>query len=235
MQKVIVLGLVLAMAMGLSVAASADFVKDTNWQVFFSLSNGVYSTTTGQYGNAGADVQVGNSETPGTTNGTSFTSTSAFVRDMSSSGGGYGLTKRTVLAADQGTDAIVQTWDGIQLFTGGAYTATNLILNIWGISIDPDGPALQLVVTQAVAGSGFTVGQVVFDSITTATKRYPSMTIDLTEYKAVYQAANSTAPAVTFRLTATTPAESVVPEPGSMLAMFSGLVGLVGFGIRRRK
>ncbi len=26
-----------------------------------------------------------------------------------------------------------------------------------------------------------------------------------------------------------------IPEPGSMLAMFSGLVGLVGFGIRRRK
>lgn len=26
-----------------------------------------------------------------------------------------------------------------------------------------------------------------------------------------------------------------LPEPGSMLAMFSGLVGLVGFGIRRRK
>jgi hypothetical protein len=27
----------------------------------------------------------------------------------------------------------------------------------------------------------------------------------------------------------------VVPEPGSMVAMLSGLVGLVGFGIRRRK
>jgi hypothetical protein len=27
----------------------------------------------------------------------------------------------------------------------------------------------------------------------------------------------------------------VVPEPGSMVAMFSGLVGLVGFGIRRKK
>ena len=26
-----------------------------------------------------------------------------------------------------------------------------------------------------------------------------------------------------------------VPEPGSMVVMFSGLVGLVGFGIRRRK
>lgn len=26
-----------------------------------------------------------------------------------------------------------------------------------------------------------------------------------------------------------------VPEPGSMLAMFTGLIGLVGFGIRRRK
>ena len=29
--------------------------------------------------------------------------------------------------------------------------------------------------------------------------------------------------------------ECCIPEPGSMLAMFSGLVGLVGFGIRRRK
>ena len=28
---------------------------------------------------------------------------------------------------------------------------------------------------------------------------------------------------------------TVIPEPGSMLAMFSGLIGLVGFGIRRRK
>jgi len=28
---------------------------------------------------------------------------------------------------------------------------------------------------------------------------------------------------------------SVVPEPGSMVAMLSGLVGLVGFGIRRRR
>lgn len=41
--------------------------------------------------------------------------------------------------------------------------------------------------------------------------------------------------------TATPNAEAIglvwtsVPEPGSMLAMLSGLVGLVGFGIRRRK
>lgn len=30
-------------------------------------------------------------------------------------------------------------------------------------------------------------------------------------------------------------ATPTVPEPGSMLALFSGLIGLVGFGIRRRK
>lgn len=30
-------------------------------------------------------------------------------------------------------------------------------------------------------------------------------------------------------------ASTIVPEPGSMVALFSGLVGLVGFGIRRRK
>jgi len=29
--------------------------------------------------------------------------------------------------------------------------------------------------------------------------------------------------------------EATVPEPGSMVALFSGLIGLVGFGIRRRK
>jgi len=28
---------------------------------------------------------------------------------------------------------------------------------------------------------------------------------------------------------------TTVPEPGSMVAMLSGLVGLVGYGIRRRK
>ncbi len=32
-----------------------------------------------------------------------------------------------------------------------------------------------------------------------------------------------------------TTATAVVPEPGSMVALFSGLVGLVGYGIRRRK
>jgi hypothetical protein len=35
-------------------------------------------------------------------------------------------------------------------------------------------------------------------------------------------------------IVAATPLASV-PEPGSMLAMFSGLVGLVGFGTRRRR
>jgi hypothetical protein len=27
----------------------------------------------------------------------------------------------------------------------------------------------------------------------------------------------------------------MIPEPGSMFALLSGLVGLVGFGVRRRK
>lgn len=38
--------------------------------------------------------------------------------------------------------------------------------------------------------------------------------------------------ALNFQLRAYTPA---VPEPGSLVAMLSGLVGLVGFGVRRRK
>jgi hypothetical protein len=29
--------------------------------------------------------------------------------------------------------------------------------------------------------------------------------------------------------------EFSVPEPGSMIAVLSGLIGLVGFGIRRRR
>lgn len=36
---------------------------------------------------------------------------------------------------------------------------------------------------------------------------------------------------IALQLVATAP----VPEPGSMVALFSGLIGLVGFGIRRRK
>ena len=34
---------------------------------------------------------------------------------------------------------------------------------------------------------------------------------------------------------AVTADDAVIPEPSSLLAMLSGLVGLVGYGIRRRK
>lgn len=39
----------------------------------------------------------------------------------------------------------------------------------------------------------------------------------------------------TLQLVASAIPEAPIPEPGSMVALFSGLVGLVGFGIRRRK
>jgi len=44
-----------------------------------------------------------------------------------------------------------------------------------------------------------------------------------------------TTPYTRFTVYAGYQAPLTTPEPGSMLAMFSGLVGLVGFGIRRRK
>lgn len=240
MRKLIVLGIVVTMVMGLAVAASAAFVQDTEWNVFFSLNNGVRNTITSQYGAAGADVKVGNNPVPGTVSGSTFaTSTIAVVRDMSSAGAGFGLTSNLKTALVQTAVVQTQEWTNIELWANSGFVSPSLKLMMWGTLIDgngPDSPALSLVCTQAVAGSGFTVNQVVFNSLANSTKIAPGQTIDLTPYIATYKTGSSGSPIATFKLVATTPALPVItPEPGSMVALFSGLVGLLGFGIRRRK
>lgn len=231
MKKLIVFGIVTVMVMGLALSANA-FTKDTDWLVYMQAGNNTWSSMTNNWGNAGTDIKLGHATTPGTVNGAAYVSTSGTVRDLSATGGGYGLTTNTVLALDQTGADQVQTWDDIELWAGSGYTNAALQLRIWGIGIDADGPALKLVVTQAKAGSGFAVGDIVFDSLAVGSKHYPTLAIDLSSSIAVLKTGTAEAPAVTFRLTATTPG---IPEPGSMLAMLSGLIGLVGFGIRRRK
>lgn len=240
MQKVIVLGLVLAMAMGLSVAASADFVKDTDWAVYMQAGNNTWSEPTKNWGAAGAQIMLGNASAPAQTGGTAMTGTAtAYIRDMSGNGTN-GWVINTKAALDQTDVAQVQTWDNIALFLGSSYSASVASLRIWTVGISADGPQIQIKVASADAGTGFEVGQILFDSATAVPdptidtcKRYPWTTIDLTPYIAGLKAANVDDAHVMLVMTATTP--GVVPEPGSMLAMFSGLVGLVGFGIRRRK
>jgi len=235
MKKFLVLGIVIVMLMSMAVAASA-FTKDTDWLVCLQAGNDTWNTTQQNWGSAGADIKLGNATTPGTTAGSAMSSTTtAYVRDMSSRA--YGLTTNTKAALDQ-TDAVqTQVWNNIVLFVGGSYSATTCSLRLWGTGIDADGPRLKLEVVSAMAGSGFNANEVVFDNtLVNGTKHFPATTINLMPYINVLKTGTAANPAVTFRLTATTPAiEQPVPEPGSMLAMFSGLVGLVGYGIRRRK
>lgn len=246
MKKVIVLGVVLAMALGLSVAANAEFVKDTDWSINMQIGNNTWAATPppGNWGASAAAISIGNASTPSAVNGSAYTSTTATIRDLSAVGGGSGLTTNLKAALDQ-TDAVqTQVWDNLKLWVGSGYTSTTLSLKIWTIGVSANGPNLKLEVTQALAGSGFEVGQVIFDTASTVfaadtSKRYPWTTINLYPNLSVLKTGTSADnPAVTFRLVATTPASGpvvITPEPGSMLAMFSGLVGLVGFGIRRRK
>jgi len=257
MKKLIVLGIVSMMVMGLAVAGYAtipadQFVKDTDWSVSLSLNNGNWTTGPPPgYGSAGQDIKLGNAATASTANGLSYaTSTIAVVRDMSASGAGYGLSTNLKTALDQTGVQQEQVWTDIELWANGGYTAPNLYLKVWATGIDPKGPSLKLVCTQAVAGCGFAVGDTIFNfdnfgvvagatdgSLANSAKQTAGISINLTNYKSVYVGKSAATPAATFSLIATTPALAPVntPEPGSMLALFSGFVGLVGFGIRRRK
>lgn len=210
MKRLIVLGIVAVMVMGLSVAASATL--DTKWVVQLRASDMVGANM--------VDATQFGAGTVSTANlGIKWLATSIgiYVAGTEADGRRY---KDIRALAD---DTVLEVWD-LTLEAGASYAGTQCKLFGW----NPAGTAYDIDDTLADAPKAgkitlFNGNDVVwqFDPLKNGTSAAPqfSTTLDITAgqkisgLKLVYS----------------------VPEPGSMVALFSGLVGLVGYGIRRRK
>lgn len=213
MKKLIVLGIIATMVMGLAVAASAQEI-DAVWAVQLRAYNGAATpnaaTTTTLGTRVGADdgfVTIGGEDATATP----YT-------------GVPGVILSTLLPLDQRCNkdqraplvaGETKVWDLVMWCVGDA--PQTMRLDVWL----PASATLQEGGNLAVwlqDSEGNVLWEVPYD--TSGTQNAPIAKLYF-DYDGT---------PISLQLVA-----GQVPEPGSMLAMFSGLVGLVGFGIRRRK
>lgn len=117
----------------------------------------------------------------------------------------------------------------IQVWGADAYTPNTIDFRMWvSLDMDPAPKAAPMKVKCIYDPLGTLTGQTLLSNVSTAlgSQDAPKGKTSLATYRTStpFAAGNGYILEV-----------STVPEPGSMIAMLSGLVGLVGFGIRRRK
>lgn len=213
MKKLLVIGIVMVMVMGLAVAASAQL--DNTWMAQLRAVSGTPALGSGNLtlgtkvgANDGFTITAGEDGilTPAT--GTPGEIISNIVPGQ--------RTNKDVRAPVTGATKV---WDLSMYIVGGA--AGTVTLTGWmatGVNMldhSVSGPDVVLNLYEGT-NSLWTVPY-----STSGSQLAPMFTQTFT-----LDAGQTLA----LRLVATS-----VPEPGSMVALFSGLIGLVGFGIRRRK
>lgn len=219
MKKLIVIGIVAAMVMGLAVAASAFTANDT-WYVQMRAENaGVCQGAITMGTKPGASdgyVQVEDTGFPGATSGAG----EIIITDLGAPGIPDGRCNKDVRAPMLVNQ--VKVWNLLAYINGQA--SGTLTIKAWVPS------------TAKITSPDFYVA--LYDRVVTA-ENYKSVN---PVWVAPHNASgSSSAPQYTAvvpvngQLQYTLLCSTEIPEPGSMVAVLSGLVGLVGFGIRRRK
>lgn len=213
MKKFIVIGIIAMMVMGLAVTAMADA---TALAVFLRAS----TDTAGKLGSYGT-FQAG---TKGTATDAFviaegdayFSSTLSDVAAVFAPSGGGDVSKDFRAPITSG----VKTWN---LTFGGKNAAAAGYLSMWNTTAaTADVPSNMSVILYS-ANAAFVKGAPVFSMNTSLNGNWTSTA----GYTGDFYQTNAFGNYVL--------EVGQVPEPGSMVAMFSGLVGLVGYGIRRRK
>lgn len=211
--------LVCLMLVVLTSAASADYV----WNMLCTDSAG---------GSFGSQVRTGFKVSPGTTSGQSWpTSTLAYGAYVEYTGNldatmvKSGLYKMNYDGPDDPKKFILAAW------CGSDYAESTFKVKLWGSGTTtlPTGDWKLNKLYDPISNEwGKTELAANFVKVTAGTTTDPWVTVTLP----VFKAADPMPYGKGYILELT---NVPIPEPGSMVAMLSGLVGLVGFGIRRRK
>lgn len=230
MKKLIVIGIVMVMVLS---ATAAMATVDNQWTILMKAGQlsgysgtGAVPTGTLTWLNTflTATMQLAPTGTAGTTN-----SSSDFQATQSGITYGPAGTKR-VLTSKKIFDSLVTTytWDMI-LETGGSYAGNPVSLAFWVPTAAEDftGWTIKAYKQELVEGNLVYVEKATLANPTVYNGSGNSSSAQVI----AYQTNLGTSVNQNWRFVAM----SEVPEPGSMVALFSGLVGLVGFGIRRRK
>jgi len=233
MKKLILLVSIAALMLGVMGAAFAG--PNDNWVINFKATDNANASgniTTNSYGtNADAgDNDDGLYDAQQAVGTGSAAVLGAF--DLGAGTAGYGYYNDIRAKMSAATQPNYKSWN-LKLFVQSNFNSTKgLKLRAYNASGAndllglPDGWKVKLsVITDATgANSGYTY---TWDGTTNQTSTSPAFTLNWTA--AQTRNLKGVENAVIMKL------ETIVPEPGSMVALFSGLVGLVGFGIRRRK
>lgn len=214
MKKLIVLGIIATMVMGLAVAASAADEIDAVWAVQLRAYNGATPAVAGTTLTLGTKV--------GAIDGYTLTAAEdgyappwtgtpgAIVSMLQPAETRINKDQRAPLVAGE-----IKVWDLVMFCVGEAPQTMRLDAWLPASAMLSEGGNLKVwlqmgdeILWEVPYDTSGTVGAPIF----TTNIAYDGTPIALQLV-----------------------ASADVPEPGSMLAMFSGLVGLVGFGIRRRK
>jgi len=233
MKKLIVMGIVAMMVMGL--AGTVLAAVDTDWYVNMRATSNATSLTasmgSAKYGTKATGATDGLDTSPTDAKyGSQLSATTAEIDCVNGAGNDRYMTDQRAPVG-----AVEKVWN-LKVYAGDSFAST-IYLTMWNPTagdIDPaEGFTVKLYSVSAFGGERTEItpsldlalnGTFSTSTGISGNKVQTSMPFTLG------QAGDATHPYL-FELVAA----PAVPEPGSMLAMFSGLIGLVGYGIRRRK
>jgi len=219
----------LIVVIALMLVASSAYASLTDWNLnlqvgtsasIMGVSSGKIIIGTASTATDGVDAGVD-------TNAAATTSSQGWIKNISKLGGvdapanGYFKDLRAPVVAE------TKVWD-LQVGAREAYSGSTLELRIWNPTGDANDIVSPLIVEIAVVKdpTGLVNGFTWDNAVNGASNGTGAVKINLTNAIASLKGGSAIDLQVRCK---------PVPEPGSIVAMLSGLVGLMGYGIRRRK